>query len=206
MHRISQDGTRVRACAGAASLRGEKRLEELLKQAQAHVTELAALLDDPEKSDFGELSRTAGLSAKKKAAQTRAAKERVERIEAADFGELGSTELAEVSRVVAQLPALKSKQSEAAKKAGDGEYGKKLKKGQPRVSTTDADARVMKMGDGGFRPAVNVQLATDTESRAIVGVQVTNVGSDKGLAEPMREQVEHRTAQKVGEHLMDGLR
>lgn len=180
VHRISQDGTRVRACAGAASLRGEKRLEELLKQAQAHVTELAALLDDPEKS--------AGLSAKKKAAQTRAAKERVERIEAA----------------VAQLPALKSKQSAAAKKAGDGEYGKKLKKGQPRVSTTDADARVMKMGDGGFRPAVNVQLATDTESRAIVGVQVTNVGSDKGLAEPMREQVEHRTAQKVGEHLMDG--
>jgi len=29
-----------------------------------------------------------------------------------------------------------------------------------RVSTTDPDARVMKMGDGGFRPAFNVQFAT----------------------------------------------
>jgi len=28
------------------------------------------------------------------------------------------------------------------------------------VSTTDPDARVMKMGDGGFRPAFNVQFAT----------------------------------------------
>jgi transposase len=180
VHRISQDGTRVRACAGTASFRRQERLEELLKQAQAHVKELAALLDDPEKS--------AGLSAKQKAARRRAAKERVKRINDA----------------VAQLPELKTKQSEAAKKAGDGEYGKKVKKGEPRVSTTDADARVMKMGDGGFRPAVNVQLAVDTESRAIVGVDVTNAGSDKRLAEPMRQQVQERTGRKVDEHLMDG--
>jgi hypothetical protein len=39
----------------------------------------------------------------------------------------------------------------------------------PRVSTTDPDARVMKMPDGGFRPAFNVQLATTTDTaRAIV--------------------------------------
>lgn len=180
VHRVSQDGTRVRACAGAASFRGEERLAKLLKEAEAHVKELAALLDDPEKS--------ASLSARQKAARRRAAKERVGRIEEA----------------VAQLPELKAKQSEAAKKAGDGEYGKKLKKGGPRASTTDADARVMKMGDGGFRPAVNVQLAADTESRAIVGVDVSSAGSDKGLAEPMREQVEERTGCKVQEHLMDG--
>ena len=178
--RISQDGTRVRACAGAASFRTDERLDELLKQARAHVDELAALLDDPEKS--------AKLSARHKAAQRRAAKERVERIEAA----------------VAQLPELKSKQQEAARKAGDGECGQKVKKSQPRVSTTDPDAHVMKMGDGGFRPAMNVQLATDTESRAIVGVEVSGAGSDKKLAEPMRDQVEQRTGQKVQEHLMDG--
>ena len=29
-------------------------------------------------------------------------------------------------------------------------------KDKPRASTTDADARVMKMGDGGYRPAYNV--------------------------------------------------
>ena len=177
--RISQDGTRVRACAGASSFRGEQRLDELLKHAKAHVEALSKL---------GDSERSLGLSARKQAAQKRAARERVERIEVA----------------VNQLPEIKSRQKKAAEQAGNGEYGKKLKKGQPRVSTTDPDARVMKMGDGGFRPAVNVQLAVDTDSRAIVGVDVTPVGSDKGLAEPMRQQVEQRTGQAVQEHLMDG--
>jgi transposase len=180
VHRISQDGTRVRACAGTSSFRGEQRLTTLLEEAQAHVKELSALLEDPEKS--------ASLSAKQKAAQRRAAEERVQRIEAA----------------VKQLPQLKEKQQAAAKQAGDGEYGKKLKKGKPRVSTTDPDARVMKMGDGGFRPAMNVQFAVDTQSRAIVGVDVSQAGSDKGLSEGMRTQVEQRTGGKVQEHLMDG--
>jgi hypothetical protein len=41
-----------------------------------------------------------------------------------------------------------------------------------RASTTDPEARVMKVGDGGFRPAYNVQLATTTDrARVIVGVQ-----------------------------------
>src|SRR5690606_16124750 len=71
--------------------------------------------------------------------------------------------------------------------------GKKLQDDGPRVSTTDPDARVMKMGDGGFRPAYNVQLATDTESRIIVGVTVTNVGSDRNEMVPMLEQIEQRT-------------
>src|SRR4051794_32411158 len=68
VRRISQDGTRVRACAGAASFRREARLQQLLDEAQTHVRELRALLEDPEKS--------AGLSAKQKAARTRAARER----------------------------------------------------------------------------------------------------------------------------------
>ena len=63
----------------------------------------------------------------------------------------------------------------------------------------------MKMPNGGFNPAVNVQLATDTESRAIVGVEVTNEGSDAvGLSAPMRQQVEQRTGGKVEQHLIDG--
>ena len=73
------------------------------------------------------------------------------------------------------------------------------------MSTTDAQARVMKMANGGFNPALNVQLATDTESRAIVGVEVSNEGYDAaGLSEPMRQQVEERTGKKVEEQLLDG--
>jgi hypothetical protein len=66
-----------------------------------------------------------------------------------------------------------------------------------RASTTDAEARVMKMPDGGFRPAYNVQLATAGDPmggpRTIVGVQVTNIGSDMGSVIPMLDDIEQRT-------------
>jgi hypothetical protein len=45
-----------------------------------------------------------------------------------------------------------------------------------RSSTTDADARNMKMGDGGFRPAYNLQFATDCISQVIVGVDAVALG------------------------------
>jgi hypothetical protein len=64
---------------------------------------------------------------------------------------------------------------------------------------------VMKMPNGGFNPAVNVQLATDTKSRAIFGVQVSSEGSDSaGLCAPMRQQVEERSGAQVEQHLLDG--
>jgi transposase len=70
-------------------------------------------------------------------------------------------------------------------------------KKEPRASTTDAEARVMKMADGGFRPAYNVQLATAGSPmggpRTIVGVRVTNVGSDLSSVSPMLDDIERRT-------------
>lgn len=77
-----------------------------------------------------------------------------------------------------------------------------------RASTTDAEARVMKMGDGGFRPAYNVQYAVAGSEmggpRTIVGVTVTNVGSDMGSLAPMMEQVKERTGQRPMVLLADG--
>lgn len=178
--RVSQDGVRIRVSAGASSFRREERLRELLQKAREHVAELRRQVDSPE---------YARLTARQKAARQRAAKERQQRLEAA----------------LAQLPELKQKQAEAARRAGQGESGKKIRNKQPRVSTTDAETRRMKMPNGGFNPAVNVQLATDTESRAIVAVAVTNEGADSvGLSEPMRRQVEQRSGRKVGQHLIDG--
>ena len=70
-------------------------------------------------------------------------------------------------------------------------------KKKPRASTTDAQARVMKMADGGFRPAYNVQLATAGSpmggARTIIGVRVTNVGSDLSSVSPMLDDIERRT-------------
>ena len=123
----------------------------------------------------------AGESARRRAAQERVARERQERLEAA---------LVEM----AKLEEIKSKQSD----------DKPSKKNEPRASTTDPEARRMRLANGGFAPAYNVQIATDPQSRAILGIDVTNHGTDHGEDKPLREQVEHRTGGKVTEHLLDG--
>jgi hypothetical protein len=73
-----------------------------------------------------------------------------------------------------------------------------------RASTTDPESRVMRMADNGFRPAFNMQLAVDADTRAIVGVAVTNSGSDMGQITPMVEEVERRTGETPKEWLVDG--
>lgn len=73
-----------------------------------------------------------------------------------------------------------------------------------RGSTTDPDARKMKMADGGTRPAFNVQFATDTASQVIVGVDAINAGTDSGQLGPMSQQIESRTGQRPQAHLADG--
>jgi transposase len=77
----------------------------------------------------------------------------------------------------------------------------------PRASTTDADARVMKMPDGGFRPGYNVQLAVagseEGGPRTVVGLRVTNVGSDQSSITPMLEDIERRTGELPAVHLAD---
>jgi transposase len=117
----------------------------------------------------------AGSKTRQKAARQRAAEERAERIRQA---------LAQLSDIA------------QAKKPKDRD--------KARASTTDPDARVMKMGDGGFRPAFNVQLATATESQIITGIDVTNSGGDQGQLRPMVEQHEARYDEQPKEMLADG--
>jgi len=122
------------------------------------------------------------LSAQQRAGRERAARERQEKIEKA-------------LEQMAELEAAKAEEQER----------KRRKTISPaRVSTTDPEARVMKMPNGGFDPAYNAQIATDPHSRAIVAVRVINHGTDHGEDAPLRQQVERRTGQKVQEHLLDG--
>ncbi len=100
--------------------------------------------------------------------------------------------LAHVEEALAELPAV-----EAAK-------ARNKSKGHARASTTDPEARVMKMTDSGYRPAYNVQFATDVDSRAIVGVAVTNIGSDKHELLPMLAQIIERTGCAPASELVDG--
>lgn len=84
------------------------------------------------------------------------------------------------------------------------EAKKKADKEKARVSTTDPEATVMKMADGGFRPAYNVQFSTDTASQIIVGIEVATCGSDQGQMAPMVEQIHERYEQYPQDVLVDG--
>ena len=61
----------------------------------------------------------------------------------------------------------------------------------------------MKMADGGFRPAMNVQFATDV-SGIIVGVDVTDQGTDEAQMPPMHARVVARYGQGPSQWLVDG--
>jgi transposase len=121
------------------------------------------------------LERTAQDAAKEAACRSAAAKDRLDRID----------------RALAELPKVREMKPEA-------------KRPEARVSTTDHDARVLKMGDGGFRPAYNAQFTTDTKSRVIASAQVTKQGNDYGLMPPALRDVEARTGQRPASHLVDG--
>jgi transposase len=97
-----------------------------------------------------------------------------------------------VHDALARLPEL-----EAIKRRGGG-------KSEARASTTDAEASVMKMADGGFRPAYNTQFASDCDSLVIVGVEVSTSGSDMAQLAPMVEQVEQRLGEVAAQWLVDG--
>jgi hypothetical protein len=172
---VAQDGVRLRAGAGSASFRRRARLEQFLERARDEVRRLA---------EVGE-HLDPRRSERERAAQERAARERAERVERA---------LLEMPKV----EAIKERQKRKLRK------GKRERVGEARVSTTDAEARVMKMADGGFRPAFNAQVATDIESQVIVGVSVTSQGTDEGLAAPMEAQVAERAGQHPGEYVVDG--
>lgn len=90
-------------------------------------------------------------------------------------------------------------EAEGRKRSNNGK-----KKKQARTSTTDPSARVMKMADGGFRPAYNVHMVSDTVSKVIIAVEVDNVGTDTHAMVPLAEQVEQRYEVRPKEWLADG--
>ena len=127
-----------------------------------------------------EFEQETELSARQQAAQERAAREKIERLKQAQE---------EVKQVVRQREK---------RKKGDG--------ASARASTTDAESRRMKMGDGGFRPAYNVEFATDLNNLVIVGADLINAGSDSGQMEPMVQQIEAEQSplSEDAEYYVDG--
>lgn len=121
---------------------------------------------------------TDASNARRTAARERAARERTDHVE----------------KALLQLKELQSKKESRKKGSGD----------QARCSTTDPDARTMKMGDSGYRPAYNVQFATDADTRMIVSVDVINIGSDGGQMLPMHTNIKQRYGVTPANYMTDG--
>jgi transposase len=118
------------------------------------------------------------LTSRQKKAKERAARERSERV-------------AKAIDAVKEMAQQREK-----RKKGDG--------ASARASTTDPDARRMKMGDGGYRPAVNMQMATDTQSGIILGMDVISEGSDAGQMKPMMDDIKESLGEAPKNLLVDG--
>jgi transposase len=162
LEEAAQDGVRVRASAGAASFRRRKTLRRELRKAKR----LIERLKRENEGDPG-----AG-EARRKAAQLRAARERE-------------------ARIAAALEALGEIEAERARRSKTNRT-QVARQGEPRASTTDPEARVMKMADGGFRPAYNCQLASVADGQIVIAARVVASGSDRGLLPPMLEEIERR--------------
>ena len=171
---LAQDGIRVRASAGAASFRRGERLEQHLAAASELVERLKREVD--ENSDAS--------NQRMRAAKERAAREREERIKAA---------LNTLEEVEAQREERRKKRGKAAEKDKE-----------PRASTTDPQARVMKMADGGFRPAWNVQVVSAAGEQIVIDIDPLANGSDRGLLRPAIEAARKRLGQLPRRHLADG--
>jgi transposase len=174
---VVQDGVRVRASAGASSYRRKKKLYKELRKAKRLIDRLREENDgDPEAS-----------TRRIRAAQERAAREREARVQAA-LGQL------------AEIEAHRARRD----RANRNNKKKGTKPSEPRASTTDPNARVMKMADGGFRPAYNCQIASVAEGQIAIALSVETVGSDRGLMRPMLEAIKERYGRRPKRHLVDG--
>jgi transposase len=170
---LAQDGMKIRAAAGAGSFRRRRRLEELEAGAKERVRRLRDEVDDD----------PAAGERRKQAAKERAAREQAERLAAA----------------LERMKELEAER-ERREKTNKGEVAKQK---EPRASSTDPEARVMKMADGGFRPAYNMQIVSAVEGQVVVAVDVETSGSDRGLARPAMERLlEAGIAPK--DYLVDG--
>ena len=194
---LSQDGVRVRASAGASSFRRRGRLEEKIAAVKGLLAELAKEVDADPTANEERLRRR----------RAQRAAERLSRLEAA---------VAKVAEIEAQQSKRQSKSKPPAAPEpplppSSGAHGapSEPEDGKPRrkavrASTTDPDARVIKMPDGGFRPAYNMQIASVAGEQIVVALDVSTSSSDRGLARPMLEKIEATYGELPNQHLVDG--
>jgi len=172
---IAVDGIRVWASAGRQSFRREQRLGELYEAAKQAVEGLRTEVEE----DPGSAER------RRQARRKAVAEDRLRRLEAA-------------RKAAAEIEQRRQKEATEQRRK------KKQNDKSVRASTSDPQARVMKMGDGSFKPAYNVQIKTAAKGAHIIGVSVTDSGSDRGLLGPALDEVGQRYKLTPKQVLADG--
>jgi transposase len=163
LEELAIDGTKVRACAGRGSLCKRKRLESIEQAVAERVAELKKELD----TDPG------GTERRRQQRALQAAEARAQR----------------VKRAREKLAELVTEQAVRAKTHAKEE----AEKGEPKVSVSDPEARLMRLADGATAPAWNVQVAT--AKGFIVEIEPTDRRKDSGLAPVVVEKVAERCGQ-----------
>lgn len=170
---VAVDGTKLRASAGRGSFRTGGKLTDWERAARKRIARLKSEV----RADSGASER------RRRAARERAQRSVRERATAAQAR-------------LAELQAEKLEREKTHKK-------EEKAKAEATVSTTDPQARVMKMADGAWRPAYNLLLAVAPEPMVILGLEATDRRNDSGLATPMVEQLQERYATRPSRLLAD---
>jgi len=161
---VSQDGMRVRACAGKSSFRREETL-------QSHLLLANFLVEDLKK----EAEKDPGSCRKRiEASQRRQAEEKQQNIQ----------------KALKELEKIRKSKIRGGKKELHQVDQNIIE--NSRASTTDPESRIMQMADGGYRPAYNVQFATTNIGKGIIGVSITNSPTDQKQTFEMLKQVQKR--------------
>jgi transposase len=172
---LAVDGVRVRASAGRSSFRSKSGLKQLHELAEQKIATLKAELEeDPA------------------AASNRVAQRRLQQAEARK------------RRIEAAQQAAQAIERERQREAEEQRRRKPKKQDEPRASTTDPQARVMKMADGALHPAYNFQVKTDPKRQMIVGLDASNSASDRGLLVQAVGEIEQRYGIRPARALADG--
>jgi transposase len=167
LDRVMHDGTKIRSQAGADTFRREGTLRGNLEKARAVVEQMA----NPDAEPL-----SAGATKRQQSARARAARERVERVEAA---------LAELEQ-------------------GQAEKNREADKENARVSTSEPEARMMMHGDRAVRPSYNAQITTDATTKVIVAAQLTQDANDMYSLEPAMDLVKRNMGRAPEQVVADG--
>ncbi len=159
------DGTKIAAQAGSGTFRKEDQLVKHLALAKEHLSSMG----DP---------REGLATSRQEAAQARANRERVERLEQA---------LDNVRQISADKPA---------------GYGNSHKR-QIGASSSDPQSRIMRHGAGHYALSDNVQIVTDASHGIAIGLDIGQTAPDYEYLPAAMRQIEERLGELPDRLLVD---